>query len=189
MKEELSHQQSLDIIQAMVSQSRRRIADDGVYYLLWGYSVLAAALTHYLLLQNGFEKPWLAWLLMPVAGIISGIIGYRKGKSAVVKTHIDHAMGYVWAGFVVVLISVLVFSGKIGFAATYPVVLLLYGLGTFISGGLLRFKPLLWGGVCCWLCGLVAMYTAFDQQLLLMALAIVCGYIVPGHLLYSRRNA
>lgn len=188
MEKQLTQKESLEIIHAMVQQSRQRVGENGVFYLLWGYAVLIAALAHYILLQTGFENPWMSWFLMPLAGILSGIIGYRKGQNTTVRTHVDTAMAYLWGAFVVVLITVLTFSGQIGFTGSYPVVILMYGLGTFVSGGILRFKPLIIGGIICWICGIVAMFSAFELQLLIMAGAIFCGYIVPGHLLYAQRN-
>jgi len=188
MEKQLTQKESLEIIHAMVQQSRQRVGENGVFYLLWGYAVLIAALAHYILMQSGYENPWMSWILMPVAGILSGIIGYRKGQSKTVRTHVDTAMAYLWGAFLVVLLTVLTFSGQIGFAGSYPVVILLYGLGTFVSGGILRFKPLIIGGIICWISGIVAMFSPFDMQLLIMAGAIFCGYIVPGHLLYAQRN-
>jgi hypothetical protein len=188
MEKQLTQKESLEIIHAMVQQSRQRVGENGVFYLLWGYAALIAALAHYLLLQAGIQNPWMSWVLMPVAGVLSGIIGYRKSQQATVLTHVDTAMVYLWGAFLIVLITVLSFSGQIGFTGSYPVVILLYGLGTFVSGGILRFKPLIFGGIICWICGIAAMFSAFDVQLLLMAGAILCGYIVPGHLLYAQRN-
>lgn len=188
MEKQLTQKESLEIIHAMVLQSRQRVGENGVFYLLWGYAVFIAALAHYILLQSGYENPWISWILMPIAGVLSGIIGYRKGKNAKVYTHVDTAMAYLWGAFTVVLITVLTFSGHIGFTGSYPVVILLYGLGTFVSGGILRFKPLIIGGIICWISGIVAILSSFDMQLLIMAGAILCGYIVPGHLLYAQRN-
>ncbi len=188
MEKQLTQKESLDIIHAMVQQSRQRVGENGVFYLLWGYSVFLAALGYYFLQQSGFENPWMTWFLMPVAGVASGIIGYRKSKTATVRTHVDTAMAYLWGAFVVVLITVLAFSGIIGYTASYPVVVLLYGLGTFVSGGILRFKPLIIGGIICWICGIVAILVTFENQLLIMSAAIFFGYIIPGHLLYMQRN-
>lgn len=55
----------------------------------------------------------------------------------------------------------------------------------FVSGGYLRFKPLIIGGICNWIIAIVATYVEFDIQLLLLALAVLVGYIIPGHMLSS----
>jgi hypothetical protein len=56
-------------------------------------------------------------------------------------------------------------------------------LGTFVSGMILKFKPLVIGGVLCWLLTIVSLFVNFDYQLLLAGAAILCSYIIPGHLL------
>jgi hypothetical protein len=68
------------------------------------------------------------------------------------------------------------------------VIVLLYGMGTFVSGRLLKFKPLVIGGVIAWLCGILSFGQPFDIQLLILMVAIVASYIVPGHLLASSKQ-
>jgi hypothetical protein len=46
------------------------------------------------------------------------------------------------------------------------------------------------GGCINWALSLLAMYTPYHQQLLLLALAVLLGYIIPGHMLKAnfRKN-
>ena len=67
--------------------------------------------------------------------------------------------------------------------STYPLVMLIYGIWLFISGGALKFRPLIIGGIVNWLLGITAFFFAFEMQLLILALAVLLGYIIPGHLL------
>ncbi len=92
-------------------------------------------------------------------------------------------MRYLWMAFLVVLMMTLLFMPRLGQDHVYPFILLLYGLSTFVSGGVLRFKPLIYGGIACWVCGAGAIFVTFDIQLLLLAAAVVLGYIIPGHML------
>ena len=39
------------------------------------------------------------------------------------------------------------------------------------------------GGICNWIIAIAAVYVEFDIQLLLLALAVLVGYIIPGHML------
>jgi hypothetical protein len=98
-------------------------------------------------------------------------------------------LNYLWGGFSVVLFITILASIKYGFEITYPMLIWLYGLGTFVSGGILRFSPLVWGGVMAWIIGIAAIFLPFEQQLLCVAGAILFSYIVPGHLLRRSPDA
>jgi len=128
--------------------------------------------------------PWA--ILMPLGGIISAILGFRKSKNEKVKTHINHFLGYLWIAFGVTLGIVLFSSVKLGFENTYPLVIVIYGIGTFVSGGALKFKPLIIGGLMCWLLAIIAFLVGFELQLLLLAASVLISYIIPGYILKSK---
>lgn len=181
----------IQLIEEMIANAKGNISEGSVFYLIWGWLViLAAAINYYLLVFMNYENHWLPWpILMTLGGIISGIVGYRKGKSSNVKTYIERALQYLWLGFVITLLMVLFGMVKLGPEKTYPIIIFLYGLGTFVSGGILKFRPLILGGIACWIIGMMAFYTDFQNQLLLISLAVLLSYIIPGHLLSkSKRN-
>lgn len=70
-----------------------------------------------------------------------------------------------------------------GWANGYPFFILFYGLGTFISGKLLQFTPLVIGGIFNWVLAIACVFVPFDYQLLLAAAAILTSYIIPGYLI------
>ena len=59
---------------------------------------------------------------------------------------------------------------------------------TVISGSILRFWPLIVGGVTCWVLSILSPFVAYEYQLLLLAAAVVAGWIIPGYLLRIRYN-
>lgn len=183
MEKELNEKESLAIISNMIASTRQKLSENSVHYLLWGWSVLLAATIHYILMQFNYSQAYLSWLLMPVTGVVAILFGRKQHLTATVRTHIDQAMTYLWLGLVVMILLSLFAASQIGFQNVYPLLIWLYGLGTFVSGGLLKFRPLLWGGVASWIIGTFALFVPFEQQLLLLALSIVTSYIIPGHLL------
>lgn len=182
---ETKTQAQLDLIQEMVNQSRNRISEGSIFYLLWGWLVvIAAAINYYLLVFLEHQYHWLAWpVLMSLGGILSGIIGYKQERESKVKTYIDRAINNLWIAFTISLILMLVAMVQYGPQPIYPMIIILYGLGTFVSGGILKFKPLVYGGILCWLIGSVAVYANFSEQLLLLIAAVIGSYIIPGYLL------
>jgi len=178
----MNEQESLKVIHEMISSAKNTIKDDGTLYLMWGWLVLLSSIGHYLILTlTNFEYPYIVWVSMPLAGIFTGIFVSKQVKKQKVKTHLDEMIGYLWLAFMVSLFIILIFMPKIGYSNTYPLLIILYGIGTFVSGGALRFKPLIIGGALNWLIAVVAFLVPFEQQLLLLGLAVICSYIVPGY--------
>jgi hypothetical protein len=67
-----------------------------------------------------------------------------------------------------------------------PGFLALYGMPTVLSGVILRFRPLIIGGVCCWALSVGASFISFEYQLLFLGAAVIAAWIIPGYLLRSR---
>ena len=53
----------------------------------------------------------------------------------------------------------------------------------FVAGGALRFKALMLGGCINWVIAVVALFVPFEYQILLLSLAVLSGYIIPGYML------
>ena len=180
----LSAADSLRLIEQMIHTAKRELGDNSFDILLWGWLVLAAALLHYGLLRAGFGLPWLSWVvLMPVGGVVSFVRGLKQQRRVRVRTAPTDFLPYLWGGFTVLLLMLLGVGAVRGWQLAYPLVIGLYGVGTFATGGALRFRPLLWGGAACWVLATVAFRVAFEGQLLLIAAAVLVAYVVPGHLL------
>jgi hypothetical protein len=181
-QESLTAEKSMDIIQQMISHAKKQYSDESFNYLLWGWLVFVASLGQYFLAYEGYPYPFIVWLLMPVGAIVSIIYNYRHNKKETVKTYVDEFIKYALIAFVVCMVIVLINQGKLQLNC-YPMLMMVYGMWLFISGGCLRFRPFIYGGIANWLLACIAIYTDFDVQLLLLALAVLLGYIIPGHML------
>ena len=53
----------------------------------------------------------------------------------------------------------------------------------YITGTLLRFKPVIVGGVLLWVAVIVAFNVTVIDQYLVAGVAIALGYLVPGYML------
>jgi hypothetical protein len=68
--------------------------------------------------------------------------------------------------------------------AFYPTIIMLYAIWLFISGSILKFKPLKWGAYFNWLIAAIGfVWARTEVHLLLMAVSVLGGYIIPGYLL------
>ncbi len=190
--ENLSPEQSLEIINQMVRRAQNNLSNNGFYFIFWGWLVFVTSILFYLLIEINCDNPWMVWMLM-FAGCIYSIVHpfllKRKNeeKAPRMKTYVETYLGYLWIAFGISLFIVL----SMGFClkeATYPVVIMLYGIGTFVSGGLLNFSPLKIGGACNFGISVLAFLVNFKIQILLLSLSLLISYIIPGHLLRNKFN-
>ena len=181
--------QYMDIITEMIQTSRREFNDDSNIYLLWGWAISIASLTQFILIQLHHEDiSAISWAILVPLALISQIVMMAKmKKKEKVKTHIDSIMGYLWTAFGISLAIVLFSQGKLHEAA-FPMILVLYAIGTFVSGGAMKFKPLIIGGTCCWVLAVACFFVPMQFQLLLLALAVIVSYLIPGYLLKLRHR-
>jgi hypothetical protein len=182
--------EALKIIEEMISKTKNDISEKGTYYLLWGWMVFAAAIGHFLLeiFPIGILPP-ITWpVFMGTAGLISYFISKKESKKVKVKSYLEDFMNTLWKAFGISLFIALFITLNKDPLLCYPVVLIFYGLGTFTTGVLLKFKPLILGSIGCWILSIVSIYVTFNIQLLLLATGVMVSYIIPGHLLKAQHN-
>ena len=80
------------------------------------------------------------------------------------------------------------FSNKIGLN-TYPVILCLYAITTFISGSAFKIKAFLIGSIFCWIFAVICFFVQFQMQLLLLASGVLFAFIIPGIILRMNEKA
>lgn len=182
----LNEIESLEVISKMIKSAQNDFTDNSFYYLFWGWLVFAASILNYVLMHIKYDQAFLPWLvLMPLGGIVTGIYSYKHEKKIKVRSYVDDVMKYVVIAFLVSLFIILLSSSKLGLA-TYPMVMMIYAVWLFISGGAMKFKPLIIGAIINWVLGLIAFHFEFEVQLLLIAAAVLLGYIIPGYMLKTR---
>ena len=186
----MNNKEALKVIDEMIASAKADINDNGFFYLLWGWLIIVACISEYVLMYEiQWEYHWIGWpITTGVGGITASVYGYRREKKAKVKTHFDRIMGYVWGGFGITLFLVLFSMNQNSPSGVYPLIIALYSMGTFISGGILKFTPLKVGAIISWCIGLSAMFVDFKFQLLLLVISIIVAYLVPGYMLKHKYN-
>ena len=188
MEENISPQQSLQIIQSMISKVKDNISENRFYFLLWGWLTFLAILIQFMLkVVFHYQHHYLVWLVTIPAVLIT-VLRSRKRERTMPRTYVSESMSYLWKGIGIsfFILCLIISSTKEGWLNGYPFYVLFYGLGTFVSGKILQFRPLIIGGIINWLLACVAVLVYFDYQMLVAAAAILTSYIIPGHLLKSK---
>jgi hypothetical protein len=186
-KENLTARESLDLISSMIAQTKGNVDKNSFYFLLWGWTILLANLGVYtLIVFADVKNPFMVWAITIPAAIVSGIYGARQEKNAVVSTHLDVISKWLWIGFGISTFIVVFFGKMINYQIN-PVISTLAAVPTFVSGVLLKFKPLKFGGIAFWILGIASFLVHNENQFLISALAIALGYLVPGYMLRARK--
>jgi hypothetical protein len=191
MEKDLSPQESLSIIRSMIDKTKHSLSDHSHYFLLWGYAVFLGCSIQFALIKANYEKHYMAWWITVVALVIHVVLGIRDSKKEKVSTYTGEANGALWMGIGFGFMILAFIFSKLGWQYCFPFYILFYGLGTFVSGNLLKFKPLIIGGAICYVLAAVAIYVDYDIQVLLTGISILISYIIPGHLLrmqYNKQN-
>src|SRR5690606_8138359 len=183
----LTAQESLDIITGMIRQAKGNARRNGFHFLLWGWVVVVANLGMYALTLLNYPYPYVVWAITIPAWIISFIKGYRDKKADRVYTHLDRISLWLWIMFGLAIVVFVVMGQKINYQIN-PVILTTATIPTFVSGALLRFKPLMFGGASFWAFGLITFMLPYEVQPLMSAVAIICGFLLPGYLLKRRAD-
>jgi hypothetical protein len=187
-QENLTAKQSLDIITHMIQQAQGNAQKHSFQFLLWGWTVVVANLGMFTLIQLNYPMPYLVWAItIPVCGI-SIYAESRQRKEQHTFTHLDRVASWLWCAFGLCVFTIVFFGFKINFQ-TNPMILIVSTIPTLISGVMLRFRPLLVGGFLFWAFGIVGFLTPFEYQNLVGAVAILCGYIIPGYMLKRKQEA
>ena len=184
MKEkELTPEESLALINNMIGKARQRYTDNSFFYLLWGWLVILASALHYFLAtQQLVDEPSMAWLLMFVGVIVSPIYGSRREKKATVTHYTDKLYAWLWLSLGIAMIIVIINGPYLNFQIA-PLILMIAGVGTFVSGAMMRFKVLQFGAICLWAMAIFAFHLNEIDQMAAMAVGIALGYLVPGYVM------
>lgn len=187
-----SHTESLALIESMINKATNRFNEDGFLYLLWGWVVLFCSVAEFILLRIQYEKHYLVWIVTWIAVIYQIFFLRKKRRKLIVRTYTDDIIKYVWITFLVMmgLLAWLINSIQVqdAYKMIDPLFLAIYGVPTFLSGIILRFKPLVWGGVSCWLLSVLSVIIPVEYHLLLVSAAMIVAWIVPGYLLRAKHK-
>ena len=189
-QENFSPEQSLQLIQSMISKTKQGMSDNSIYFLVWGWLTFFAC-TGQFVLKNiyNYEKHYLVWLVVIIGIIFSIYQGRKEEKRNRATTYIDDSIKYLWSGMAASFFVLGMILTRLGWdTVVFPFFIMLYGLGTYVSGSIIRFRPLIIGGIVAWALAIGSTFVNYDYQMLFGAAAILVSYIIPAYMLRSRKN-
>jgi hypothetical protein len=131
----------------------------------------------------------MVWWLIVVGIIFSAWYGNKEGKTRKVRTYVGDSIKYLWIGMGIAYFVLSMILSKYGWdKIVFPFFIMLYGLGTFVSGNIIQFRPLVIGGAIASAIAISAAFVEYDYQMLLAAAAILISYIIPAYMLRRRKK-
>ena len=181
----LSPEKQLELIEKTIAQAKKNLIKHSFPFIFWGWLVSLTALVNYLLIKFGpFGKnSYLIWPISMIVGAIYIILYYRKAEKT--KQHLTHLEYFLSRMWMVLGLVMLLFSFSIAFTDLNPWFFFPFvaGLGTVISGVVLKFTPLTLGGILLLAFPFYSANAGKETLILLYATVIIVAYLIPGYLL------
>jgi hypothetical protein len=184
----MTGEESLRIITDMINKTKVNIRHGSFHLLFWGWLLIFCSLSAWILEKyTGFAHPYSVWFLVIPGAFVSMIYGYVNGRKEMVHTYANTLYMWTWFGFLFAAVVLFIIQSK-SMENVTPYILLLVGFPTFLSGFIIRFKPLIFGGVCFWIVALIVNFVGPDLAQLGTPIAMLIGYLIPGYMLKNRVN-
>ncbi len=193
----INEEQSLQLIREMIQISQKKLKNDGILFIVWGWINFINYFGEYILgiiwiapqLKRLIKYGGIALTILGV--ILTLIYIYRQRQKA--TTYIGVSLRYVWVSLFIglVLINLIQFNvlHKINFELQHPIFMVLIAFAIVVTGGILRYKLIIAGGVVFAALALVCSYLPLQQQWLTESIAWLVAFIIPGHILYANRRS
>ena len=204
----MTEQESLQLISQMINKAKNSYHDSGIGPILWGSVITLCSLVTYFQIRFQFNLPFSIWLLTLIAIVPQVFIVAKQKKNIKARNYDHHIMDSVWMCFGISIFLLIFINANIvtqlnpvfqtyidvkgarpefnysSFTSSF--FLLLYGIPTIITGTCRDMKPMLYGGIICWICCIISVYTKAEWDMLLTAFSAICAWLIPGIILWSR---
>jgi len=182
----LNEKESLELISQMITNSRKKLEEgNGIPFLIWGYTTFFVSLiVFYLINLTGDYHYHFIWFLIPVIGSIGMFVSKRNesGRSGHVSNFIDRVIGNVWMviGLAALIITVGAFIVRI---PVLSLVILIMGIGTALTGLVIKFKPVIISGFIGMASCVIPFIVNGNEQIIVFGIIYLIMMVIPGHIL------
>jgi uncharacterized membrane protein len=204
----MTEQESLQLISQMINKAKNSYLDSGVGPILWGTVITVCSLVTFFEIKYQFDLQFSIWLLTLIAIVPQIFIAVKQNRTSKVKSYDRKIIDYVWICFGISIFLLIfinanifyqlkpVFQSYIDVKGTRPqfnyssftssFFLLLYGIPTIITGACNNMRPMFYGGIVCWICCIISVYTKIEWDMLLTAVAATSAWLIPGIIIRSK---
>lgn len=185
---QITERESLLLIQQMIQTAKTEQKDDGKGWILWGWLLFAASVLTYLNIKNDWYNTFFFWNLFGAFAILfflyNAVRYFFFRKLHRVRTYTGDLFEKLNVGFFLTLFLIIV-SINVGVAPTkgFSLLIGLYAFWVLVYGTALNFKPSIVAAFVMWGIAFGCLFLEdFTLVMLLHGLAVLVGYIIPGHI-------
>ena len=176
----------IKIINDMINEARTSLKPLSFNLVFWGIFINIMSIIHYTFpsfIQQTNYSAGIYWIFLPMIGMIYMTRwNIKKYKEMGYSTTLGRVIKIVWAVFG---IGWLMISGLAFYQGINPVpdILFLLGLVSVLTGAIIKFKPIILGGIFL-LIFVLSLYIYPGQDTLIVnIIGITLGLLIPGILL------
>ena len=168
--------------------SRKELTGENVF-MAWGYPTAIMLFVEFTALQL-WHKDWCVWLWLGIPLIGTPLMIYFLRNDYNRTHHRTHEQSIILIMWIFIGFASCIGGCALGFAGIFPQFYcafqgMLMGLGCFMTGIILHFRPKTICGVIASLLSVIPLFLQGDLwpwQLLVVSLIAVIALIIPGHL-------
>jgi len=181
----------LDLINETINKTKEQIRPLSVNFIFWGILIIVMSFIHYSFPSIIQMKPYsslLFWTFLPLIGMIITVYYNKKIRdSRGYETHLSRVIKIIWMVFNISWLIIVVNSLII---KQNPVldILFLLGMTTLITGLIIRYKPVSFGGISVMILYLLVSINPDFNFLIINILGMLFGMVIPGIFLFFEKK-
>src|SRR4030042_3647898 len=191
----LTPEESFSIINKAIANFKLNYRETAKVFILWGWVLAIASLSNFIILKILYSREasigllslfnWAAYIL--IGFIIMLFMEHKINKDKKVFSYLESYFKNLWSVTVasVFIATLLCIKMEINPPA---IMLLIAGIATTTSGLLIKYRPLIIGGMTFFIFSLAETFVYNEYISLIVFAAIICGYLIPGYLLKSTKE-
>ena len=183
-----SKEEQIEVISKVINSTKENLKPLSVNFIFWGSLIVVMSLIHYSIpqfIQYTEYSSLLFWTIVPVLGMIFTIVYNIKIRKVLgYETYLNRVIKIIWGIFNLSWLVMVVMSLLNGINNPVPEILFLLSTTLITTGIIIKFKPIVIGGI---LLMLFTVYINFNPNinfLIVNIIGVSLGMLVPGISLY-----
>ena len=183
-----SKEEQIEVISKVINSTKENLKPLSVNFIFWGSLIVVMSLMHYSIpqfIQYTEYSSLLFWTILPILGMIFTIIYNIKIRKILgYETYLNRVIKIIWGIFNLSWLVIVVISSLNGINNPVPEILFLLSTTLITTGIIIKFKPILIGGI---LLMLFTIYINFNPNinfLIVNIIGVSLGMLLPGISLY-----
>ena len=183
-----SKEEQIEIISKVINSTKENLKPLSINFIFWGFLIVIMSLIHYStphFIQYTEYSSLLFWTILPMLGMIFTIVYNIKNRKVFgYETYLNRVIKIIWGIFNLSWLVIIVMSLLNGINNPVPEILFLLSTTLITTGIIIKFKPIVIGGI---LLMLFTIYINFNPNinfLIVNIIGVSLGMLLPGISLY-----